>query len=1078
MQYLNWRLLPFFDPVDRAAAYQGTYDPALVFLSLSIAILAAFVALSIANQIGDSRTMRARVAWTTAGAISMGGGIWAMHFIGMLAFALPCGVDYNPFGTLLSMIPGAAASGIALTVIAKRGTPSITKLLVGAVLMGGGIGAMHYAGMAAMEPQALLLYDPALVGVSVVVAVALAFVSLGIRFRLPLGEAQSFRATFAAAIVMGFAVSGMHYTAMQAAIFFPQPDPSILNLTLPKTTLSIGIAVVTGLMAVTALLATFAARQTELAQTLRAEVARREELERETESGRARVQAILDGVVDGVVTIDKEGRILQWSTGAERLFGYTVEEAVGADVTMLMPEQHHSVHDGYVNAFLTTRKAKIVGSSGRQLSAIRKDGTEFPMELAVNEVRANGETLFTGILRDITERKRAEAALIQAREQAESASVAKSQFLATMSHEIRTPMNGILGMANLLATSNLSDRQRRLVTSLSQSGQALLALINDILDFSKIEAGRFELFEGDFDPRDVLAEVAALFCERCAAKNLELVYFIAEDVPSRLRGDPVRLRQVIINLVGNAIKFTERGEILLEMTIAQREGNEAAVSVSVEDTGIGIEVSKHDKIFESFHQVDNSITRSRGGTGLGLTISKQLVELMGGKIGVDSEVGRGSRFYFTVRCGAPEAGQTGLRQLAKPLRVLLVDTNAVSAHVMSLYLRSWNVDVAAAATAAEAAKVAADALAAHRPFDAAIIDAKGLGNGGIALADQLRDDGGARSVVLLIGMDATLSDETLEGVGAIDMFTKPARPNDLFDVLNAIEQGNERDTVARKAAKRNAQSRRPRFDASILVAEDNPVNQEVAVGLLQALGCRVVTVPNGRSAVQSFAQEKFDLVLMDCEMPIIDGLEATKRIRQLEESEKAQGGKATRIPIIALTAHALADIHEGCIAAGMDDFITKPFDETQIVAALRRWIASLEREPMEREETADKPASAAIDMAAIAAIRAMDSKGGDALLKSVVTKFLATSPTLVTTIREKFAAGDAEAAWRAAHSLKSGAGALGAQLLAQHCAKIETTAREKGVDAIKGLVETLETEFNAAAEQLQGLTRGPYESAA
>ncbi len=357
-------------------------------------------------------------------------------------------------------------------------------------------------------------------------------------------------------------------------------------------------------------------------------------------------------------------------------------------------------------------------------------------------------------------------------------------------------------------------------------------------------------------------------------------------------------------------------------------------------------------MFESFHQVDNSIARSRGGSGLGLTISRQLVELMGGKIGVDSEVGRGSRF---VRCGVPEANETAPRQLAKPMRVLLVDTNAVSAHVISLYLGSWNVEVTAASTLHEAVQAGAEAVAAQQVFDAAIIDAKGLGEAAITLADRLRDDGATPAVVLLIGMDGTLSDEALDGVGAVDMFTKPARPNDLFDVLSAIAQGEGSDAAARKAAKRNAQARRAQFDARILVAEDNPVNQDVALGLLQALGCRVVTAPNGRSAVQSFAQEKFDLILMDCEMPIVDGLEATKRIRQLEELEKAQGGGETRIPIIALTAHALADIHESCLAAGMDDFLTKPFDEAQIVAALRRWIAPLEREATDRYETADKP---------------------------------------------------------------------------------------------------------------------------
>jgi CheY-like chemotaxis protein/HPt (histidine-containing phosphotransfer) domain-containing protein len=301
------------------------------------------------------------------------------------------------------------------------------------------------------------------------------------------------------------------------------------------------------------------------------------------------------------------------------------------------------------------------------------------------------------------------------------------------------------------------------------------------------------------------------------------------------------------------------------------------------------------------------------------------------------------------------------------------------------------------------------------------------------------------------------------------------RPNDLFEILTAIVQSGGNAAAVRQAARRGAKSRRPQFDARILVAEDNPVNQDVAVGLLQSLGCRVVTAPNGRSAVQSFAQEKFDLVLMDCEMPIVDGLEATRRIRQLEELETAQD---THTPIIALTAHALADIHESCIAAGMNDFLTKPFDESQIVSALRRWIGPLEREAKERVDAADKPVSATIDVAAIAAIRAMDSKGGDTLLKNVVAKFLATSPALVTTVREKFAAGDAEAVWRTAHSLKSSAGALGAKLLAQRCAAIEKTAREKGLDGVKDIVDTLETEFNAAAEQLQELIRGAYESAA
>jgi len=916
MYYLNWRLLPFFDAIDRTTAYQGTYQPSLVFLSLSIAILAAYVALSIANRIRDARTSRARFAWTTAGAISMGGGIWAMHFIGMLAFTLPCGVDYNPFGTLLSMIPGGIASGIALTVISKRGIPTIKNLLGGAVLMGGGIGAMHYAGMAAMRPQALLLYDPFLVGVSVVVAVVLAFVSLGIRFRFPVGQSEGFRATLVAAVVMGCAVSGMHYTAMQAAVFFPQLDPSILNLTLPKATLAIGIAIVTCLVATSALVSTFAGQQTELAQTLRAEVERRQEIERDAENERARVQAILDGVVDGVVTINKEGRILQWSTGAERLFGYTVEEAVGADITMLMPEPERSIGDRHANPFLTTGNAKVIGT-GRQLSAIRKDGTEFPMELAVNEVRANGEILFTGILRDITERKRAETALIQAREQAESASVAKSKFLATMSHEIRTPMNGILGMANLLASGNLSEHQRRLVTSLTGSGQALLAIINDILDFSKIEAGRFELFESDFDPRDVLAEVAAVFCERCAAKNLELVYFIAEDVPSQLRGDPVRLRQVIINLVGNAVRFTHEGEVVVEVGVEAKGEHHVRLRFGVRDTGPGIPPEKRQVIFQAFSQADSSFTRRYGGTGLGLTIASQLVGLMGGRLELESEVGKGSLFHFSLpfalaeEAAAPPAAD---RARLDGLPVLAVDDNETSRRILAEMLRGWGMKPRTAVSGPEALAAMKSAAAAGRPFRLVLLDVMMPGMDGFAVVEEMARCGelGAPAVIILSSAHKEETARRAEAPNVGAFLLKPIRQSELLQsIFQVLGVGAEEQLPAAEP---------PRAPASlkVLVAEDNAINQRLALRLLERRGHQAEIVDDGAKAVEAVARKGFDIVLMDVQMPGMDGFQATAAIREREE---LIGG---HIPIIAMTAHAMSGDRERCLAAGMDGYVSKP----------------------------------------------------------------------------------------------------------------------------------------------------------
>src|SRR5438309_3489260 len=400
MLYLNWRFLPVYDLVDSAAAYGGGYNTGLVALSVVVATLAAFVALSISGRIVAANSRPARWAWASAGAICMGGGIWSMHFIGLLAFSLPGGVTYAPVGTVLSMIPGILASGVALHAISQRTDPGFKRLAVGAVLMGAGIGLMHYSGMAAMQPQALLRYDPGLVAVSIVVAAGLAFVSLGIRFRFHAAVPHPVAATALAAPIMGFAVAGMHYTAMQASIFFPLPDAPFANMTMSPMFLAALITVFIVLIMAITLMATFAGRQVELAQSLEAEVARGKVLENDAENGRR---------------------------------------------------------------------------------------------------------------------------------QAEAANRAKSQFLATMSHEIRTPMNGVLGTANLLATTPLNERRSQLVENLVRSGQALLGIINDILDLSKIEAGRFELAMVDFDPRELVAEVTDLFCERCTSQALEFGYFVAED---------------------------------------------------------------------------------------------------------------------------------------------------------------------------------------------------------------------------------------------------------------------------------------------------------------------------------------------------------------------------------------------------------------------------------------------------------------------------------------------------------------------------------------------------------------------
>jgi two-component system sensor histidine kinase/response regulator len=930
--------------------YKGTYDLPFVALSVGVAVLSMYVALSVADRVVASAHKSVRLIWTAVGAIVMGGGIWSMHFIGMLAFSLPCGVGYNQLLTQLSILPGVLASGVALFVLSRKESPSQKLLFVCALLVGAGIGAMHYSGMAAMRPAALLRYDIRIVALSVVVAVALSYLALVIRARLKHFGSHRHMRTFLPATVMGLAIAGMHYVAMEASIFYPMAGINIAGTIYSSTSLALVIACVS-------------------------------------------------------VTV----------------------------------------------GLFTLGVASLVGRS----------------------------ELTASLLAEIARREQVQQDLIRAREEAEAANAAKSEFLATMSHEIRTPLNGVIGIANLLSSTSLDPRQARLVANLSRSGQALLSIISDILDFSKIEAGHLELFEADFEPRETMADVADLFSERCAAMGLELAYFIAEDVPLKVKGDLVRVRQILINLVGNAMKFTEQGSIFIELSAATGTADEVILSFSVKDTGIGIAAEKQPLLFQAFRQVDGSMTRAKGGTGLGLAISRQLTELMGGAIGLESEPGRGSRFHFTVRCkSSGEKAAPEPRRLERKLRLLVAERPSVHARVLSSYLKSWGLDAVFTRSAEEARQVFERAEENGEAFDAAILDLKELTEAGVTLGRDIRASGGGTEVIFLIGMDRFLVEKSLESVDAAAILTRPVRPSELFNSLATIASNSRAHGVTPFYVRQSTRSQKALFDARVLVVEDNPVNQDVAIGILENLGCQVATASNGVVAVRRMVQDQFDLVLMDCEMPEMDGFGATRCIREREATESQNGAAAKRTPIIALTAHALADIRKKCLEAGMDDFLTKPFDEAQMAGALQRWIGQLARSGAEPARQDVAAQAEAIDREVLANVSTFQGPNGEALFKRVVSRFVDTAPGLGASLSQQFSAGNAEELWRIAHSLRSSAAALGANRLAEHAGEIEHIAREQGLDTLQPLLAALEHELAAALKSLCAMTGESYEPAA
>ncbi|HTX14553.1 MAG TPA: response regulator [Candidatus Baltobacteraceae bacterium] len=1048
----------------------GSYNYGLVALSVLIAVAASYAALDLGGRVTASRA-GARRAWLTCGAVSMGIGIWSMHYVGMLAFHLPIPVEYDWPTVLVSLVAAIIASAIALYVVSRE-RMGIVAAAVGSVFMGGGIASMHYIGMAAMRMRAMCNYSKPIVAVSIVLAVVISFVALLLSFHFRSEETSGGWRKALSAVVMGAAIPVMHYTGMAAASFtaVAPGDHDDFSHALDITSLgTAGIVVVTfavlGFTVITAL----------LDRRFAAEIQQSNEL----------VRLLLDSAPEAIYGADTQGICTFCNRSFLRLTGYeSSAEVLGREIHPLI---HHTRADGSAypvaecrawDAFRTGKEMHVddevlwrknrtsfpaeywsrpIHRGGQMIGAVvtfvdvterkkaeatlRENEQRFraifegaPTGIAILEIGtgklaanqtyqrmlgctepelrdvgilnqlthpddreaekiwfqgmlegkeehlrrekryvprdgkivwadielslqrdANGKPQFVlGTAVDITERKRIEAELQRAKEAAEGASRAKSTFLATMSHEIRTPMNGILGMTELVMETELTTEQREHLGLVRLSAESLLTIINDVLDFSKIEAGKLEIEAIPFDLRESLGEMMQALSIRAHQKGLELVYDVEPDVPEGLLGDPGRIRQILVNLVGNAIKFTERGEVFVNVHEELHEPALTRLHFAVKDTGVGVPEEKQKGIFEAFSQADGTMARKYGGTGLGLTICTRLVSMMGGKIWVESQPGQGSTFHFTLQLAAQDKPAGRPESLETPqlrdLHALIVDDNFTNRKVLSGMLTRWGMKP----TAVEGGRAALQALQIARdagnPFPLILLDGQMPEMDGFALAEHIRKDSGTvKATIMMLTSAGHLGDAArCRELGISAYLVKPIRQAELLHairgVLNLSKQ-NSAPLVTRHTL------REDRNRAKVLLVEDNAVNQSLAVRVLEKRGYNVSVACDGREALAAIEAERFDVVLMDVQMPEMDGFEATAAIRQRERST---GG---HVPVVAMTAHALKGDEERCLAAGMDAYISKPIRTSELFTTLERLLRkNHETGASDALESEEKPA--------------------------------------------------------------------------------------------------------------------------
>jgi PAS domain S-box-containing protein len=784
--------------------------------------------------------------------------------------------------------------------------------------------------------------------------------------------------------------------------------------------------------------------------------------------------AVVESMSDAVIVLDKYNRITDLNPAGQRLLGHTLSELVGqpaAQVASAWPEQ--------VERFggATEAHEEIV---------LAVDGTACYFDLHLSSLYHQRGSLAGRliVLREITERKQAMAALEQARAAAEAANQAKSAFLAMMSHEIRTPMNAILGMTGLLLDTDLTSEQRDYTETVRSSSDALLTIINDILDFSKIEAGKLELERQAFDLRECVESALDLLAARATEKGLDLAYLLDEQVPAAVYGDVTRLRQIVVNLLSNAIKFTEKGEVVLSVEARQKDEDGRAnhqqpdeesfyeLHFAVRDTGIGISEEGKARLFRSFSQVDVSTTRRYGGTGLGLAISKRLVELMDGTMWVESQPGVGTTFHFTILA---EAAPTSLRpyldtsqpQLAGK-RVLIVDDNATNRFILTLQMQSWGMLPYACASGQEALAYVQAAI----PFDVAILDMQMLDMDGLMLAEQIRRYRDAQALPLVMFTSLGRREVDMQGVDIVVFMHKPIKLSQLYNALISlfVEHPQPHMPQSEPTEWQFDAGLAQRLPLRILLAEDNMVNQKLALRLLERMGYRADVAANGLEVLEALQRQSYDVILMDVQMPEMDGLEASRAIHEGWTAEQ-------RPHIVAMTANAMQGDREECLDAGMDDYLTKPIQIKALQAVLERtgWWARKRTLPLEEpgeitlptgDAESEVQAAPALDPAVLSELRQFTKEGEPDIVQELAEAFQFETPPLLEALHQAIVEGQPEQLKRVAHNLRGSSNNLGARTMAALSAELEAIGKNGTVERAAELVTHLEQEYQRVCQAL------------